>query len=440
MKKIWLLTTLLIGSLLLAGCNKTCTDDCLPEDWEKNNQIQCGNVYDPICWEDWKVYSNWCYLNVAGAHWDETLWVKNDECFKITKESLYWKYILTRYNDNHNVRDNHNIELNISADWIFAKFCNHLGTSNYSLSWNILTVEEMSQTEMACEWENWEWLMNAESEFNLNDARVTLSEDNLTISTSRWAQYQFQISDDYNQFLEAIKSSWEQPQGKNNLIIPTFEELNQVITLCHVDDMWWYDINVTKMAYILPYKDWYIWFDFDAQDGWNLYLTYRTLENPCNVLSTTDTIFWWNPAYKIWDATFRWASYPDNKIFYDQWLKSWIPTQIVAKELNCEPGKYGDGTFDTACTQEAMKYFYDLLIWAENDEYFTQWLKKFKEDIDNGNFRLWNYWIERHDSCLERVKAEIWDVKAWDSEEVRWNYIKLKTEKLHECAKEYLNQ
>ena len=222
MKKIWLLTTLLVAWLLLTGCNKTCTDDCWSEDLENHDQIQCGNVYDPICWEDWKVYSNWCYLNVAGAHWDETLWVKNDECFKITKESLYWKYILTRYNDNHNVRDNHNIELNISADWIFAKFCNHLGTSNYSLSWNILTVEEMSQTEMACEWENWEWLMNAESEFNLNDARVTLSEDNLTISTSRWAQYQFQISDDYNQFLEAIKSS-SQPQRINDYP----EELNE---------------------------------------------------------------------------------------------------------------------------------------------------------------------------------------------------------------------
>ena len=42
--------------------------------------------------------------------------------------------------------------------------------------------------------------------------------------------------------------------------VPAFEELNQAITLCHVDDMWWYDINVTKMAYILPYKDWYIGF------------------------------------------------------------------------------------------------------------------------------------------------------------------------------------
>jgi heat shock protein HslJ len=295
MKKIWLLTTLLIGSLLLAGCNKTCTDDCLPEDWEKNNQIQCGNVYDPICWEDWKVYSNWCYLNVAGAHWDETLWVKNDECFKITKESLYWKYILTRYNDNHNVRDNHNIELNISADWIFAKFCNHLGTSNYSLSWNILTVEEMSQTEMACEWENWEWLMNAESEFNLNDARVTLSEDNLTISTSRWAQYQFQISEDYNQFLEDIKNSWKQPQrindypeeiGKENILVTTEEpmDVSHVINLklwdksfdvtledntatkALLEKLKEWDIVVNAQEYWGFEKVWYLWFKLPTED------------------------------------------------------------------------------------------------------------------------------------------------------------------------------
>ena len=40
MKKIWLLTTLLIGSLLLTGCNKTTVenpaiiDDCVTVDWE----------------------------------------------------------------------------------------------------------------------------------------------------------------------------------------------------------------------------------------------------------------------------------------------------------------------------------------------------------------------------------------------------------------------
>ena len=295
MKKIWLLTTLLVAGLLLTGCNKTCTDDCWSEDLENHDQIRCSNVYDPICWEDWKVYSNWCYLNVAGAHWDETLWVKNNKCFKITKESLYWKYILTRYNDNHNVRDNHNIELNISADWIFVKFCNHLGTSNYSLSWNILTVEEMSQTEMACEWEKWEWLMEAENEFNLNDSRITLSEDNLTISTSRWAQYQFQISDDYNQFLEAIKSSWEQPQrindypeetGKENILVTTEEpmDVSHVINLklwdksfdvtledntateALLEKLKEWDIVVNAQEYWGFEKVWYLWFKLPTED------------------------------------------------------------------------------------------------------------------------------------------------------------------------------
>jgi heat shock protein HslJ len=327
MKKIWLLTTLLICGLLLTGCNKICTDDCWSEDLENHDQIQCGNVYDPICWEDWKVYSNWCYLNVAGAHWDETLWVKNDECFKITKESLYWKYILTRYNDNHNVRDNHNIELNISADWIFAKFCNHLGTSNYSLSWNILTVEEMSQTEMACEWENWEWLMNAESEFNLNDARVTLSEDNLTISTSRWAQYQFQISEDYNQFLEDIKNSWKQPQrindypeetGKENILVTTEEpmDVSHVINLKLWDksfDVTLEDNTATK-ALLEKLKEWDI--VVNAQDYWNFekvwYLWFKLPTEDINITT------------QLWDLVL----YDWNQIslFYNS--NSWSYTKL----------------------------------------------------------------------------------------------------------------
>jgi heat shock protein HslJ len=436
MKKIWLLSTLLVAGLLLTGCNKTCTDDCLPEDWEKNNQIQCGNVYDPICWEDWKVYSNWCYLNVAGAHWDETLWVKNDECFKITKESLYWKYILTRYNDNHNVRDNHNIELNISADWIFAKFCNHLGTSNYSLSWNILTVEEMSQTEMACEWENWEWLMNAEREFNLNDARVTLSEDNLTISTSRWAQYQFQISDDYNQFLEAIKSSWEQPQGKNNLIIPAFDDINKVVDKCGDDS---YDYNVYQKDYILPYKDWYIWYQLWWQDGWELYLTYRKLGEPCNIISQSDNIFWWNPYYKEWQETFRWASYPDNKIYIAQWLFSWVPTEEIVKELNCIPGNNFED-HDHTCMKEAEKYFYDLIVWNEENEYFTQWMNKLKEDIDNEDYKTFSYYRVEYDTCSQKVVDLIWALQPNQDEKARWEYQVKRTENMHKCVLENLNK
>ena len=441
MKKIWLLTTLLVAGLLLTGCNKTCTDDCWSEDLENHDQIQCGNVYDPICWEDWKVYSNWCYLNVAGAHWDETLWVKNDECFKITKESLYWKYILTRYNDNHNVRDNHNIELNISADWIFAKFCNHLGTSNYSLSWNILNVEEMSQTEMACEWENWEWLMNAESEFNLNDARVTLSEDNLTISTSRWAQYQFQISDDYNQFLEAIKSSWEQPQGKNDNI-PSFDELEDVVAMCPYETLWWWydEYPVYKREFILPYKDWYVWYNYgwNNWEWWGYYLTYKSIDNPCEIISASDEFFfryfndrtlYINPEEPI---------RADNKVFL--WL-GWTALDVVEKELDCEMWK--DINDDDTCQKEMNKYMYNLVIWKEKNDTFTKWMNYLKKSIDTNNYTTPYTWNDIEVSCYENntwldFLNEYWEDNKKLTEEKRKEYRNIRNKRIRECIDSFI--
>ena len=441
MKKIWLLTTLLVGSLLLAGCNKTCTDDCWSEDLENHDQIQCGNVYDPICWEDWKVYSNWCYLNVAGAHWDETLWVKNDECFKITKESLYWKYILTRYNDNHNVRDNHNIELNISADWIFAKFCNHLGTSNYSLSWNILTVEEMSQTEMACEWENWEWLMNAEREFNLNDARVTLSEDNLTISTSRWAQYQFQISDDYNQFLEAIKSSWEQPQWKNDNI-PSFDELEDVVAMCPYETLWWWydEYPVYKREFILPYKDWYVWYNYgwNNWEWWGYYLTYKSIDNPCEIISASDEFFfrYFNDrtSYINPEEPIR----ADNKVFL--WL-GWTALDVVEKELDCEMWK--DINDDDTCQKEMNKYMYNLVIWKEKNDTFTKWMNYLKKSIDTNNYATLYTWNDIRESCYENntwldFLNEYWEDNKKLIEEKRKEYWNIRNKRIRECIDSFI--
>ena len=208
----------------------------------------------------------------------------------------------------------------------------------------------------------------------------------------------------YNQFLEDIKSSWEQPQGKNNLIIPAFDDINKVVDKCGDDS---YDYNVYQKAYILPYKDWYIWYQLWWQDGWELYLTYRKLGEPCNIISQSDNIFWWNPYYKEWQETFRWASYPDNKIYIAQWLFSWVPTEEIVKELNCIPGNNFED-HDHTCMKEADKYFYDLIVWNEENEYFTKWMNKLKEDIDNEDYKTFSFYREEYDTCSQKVVDLIW--------------------------------
>ena len=218
--------------------------------------------------------------------------------------------------------------------------------------------------------------------------------------------------------------------------IPTFEELNNVVDKCDDD---FYDYNVYQKAYILPYKDWYIWYQLGWQDGWELYLTYRKLGEPCNIIAQSDNIFWWNPYYKEWQETFRWASYPDNKIYIAQWLFSWVPTEEIAKELNCEPGKNFEDQ-DHTCTEEAEKYFYDLMVWNEENEYFTQWMDKLKEDIDNEDYKTSSFYREEYDICSQKVVDLMWAFQPNQDEKSRWELQLKRTENMHNCVLENLNQ
>lgn len=226
--------------------------------------------------------------------------------------------------------------------------------------------------------------------------------------------------------------------------IASYDELDDVVATCHhVDEMWWYDMwsydyDICKNAFIIPYKDWYIGYELAWQDWIPFFLTYRKLDDPCTIISRTDEIFTWNPNYDAWNTNMCWDVYPDNKIFYAEWLDSWIPTNKVAKTLNCKAGNNPNGMSDDTCKKQATKYFYDLIVWNEEQEYFTKWMNKFKQDIDNDKFTTQSFWADKYFSCLQKVRRVIGEVQATDSLDVRCKYIKSQTEKMHECAIEYL--
>ena len=155
--------------------------------------LSCVELYDPVCWEDWKVYSNWCFLNAAGVKPGYNFWVtENNTCEELTNKTIQWKYSLVWFNDvneiNYDGYDSY-ISLNITDKDIYATFCNSISAPNYSISWNTIKVKEQNQTEMACEWK---LLMDAEKEFILNGAQIYLQPDYLTINTTKWASYKFQ--------------------------------------------------------------------------------------------------------------------------------------------------------------------------------------------------------------------------------------------------------
>jgi len=230
--------------------------------------------------------------------------------------------------------------------------------------------------------------------------------------------------------------------------IPSIEKLDDVVAICHnnsincgIDCEDW---NVTNKSYILPYKDGYIWYDYGWNwEWWGYYLTYKSIDNPCDsAISTTDEIFFWHTRYAYHKETFGNDEYPDNKVYINQWLFGGFATEEVAKVLDCVAWK--DMMEDDSCKKEVDKYMYNLIVWNEKNEYFTRWMNKFKEDIDNNKFTPPSFRTGRRDECIERYKFE--DLLQKDgkinsqlTDKERKYYNKIQSNNLHKCAMEYLD-
>ena len=231
---------------------------------------------------------------------------------------------------------------------------------------------------------------------------------------------------------------------KNPERTPSIENLDDVVAICHNNsincDMGCEDWDVTNKSYILPYKDGYIWYNY----GWNwewrgYYLTYKSVNSPCETISNTDEIFFWHTHYKYNKETFGYDEYPDDKVYISEWWWSGIPIDIVAKNLDCTAWK--DIMEDDSCKKEVDKFMYNLIVWNEQNDYFTKWMNKFKKDIDDGNFtnreprnNAWTECNEEHP--FETLLQENWKDNRTLSDQEREEFIKINTNRIHDCIVE----
>ena len=229
---------------------------------------------------------------------------------------------------------------------------------------------------------------------------------------------------------------------------PNIEKLDDVVAICHNNsincEMDCEDWNITNKSYILPYKDWYIGYNYGWNGEWRgYYLTYKTFDDPCeSAISTTDEIFFWHTRYAHYKETFGYDEYPDDRVYVSEWLWGWWRTDEVAKVLDCVAWK--DMMEDDTCKREVDKYMYNLIVWNEKNEYFTKWMNKFKQDLDNNKFTPASFRAGRWNECNERYKFEDllqkdWKINSQLTDEERQYYIKLQNDNLHACALEYLN-
>ena len=310
---------------------------------------------------------------------------------------------------------------------------------------NLNTQYDLWVTKACQLWLMWQWIIK----FRPND-KVTRAEFWTILSRLLyWDKYNW-WTPYYNKHLNQLNIRWIMTNIKNpqwmelrwnvmvmlkrsqelwNYKIPSFDELDDIIyDKCPNGFEWSYDI-VYRNSFIIPYKDWYIWYNYWGQEWLWIYLTYKDINNPCNDIAQSDTIFWYGEYVE--DET-----HPLTNVYTSIWNRSSWRTEEIVKRLNCTPNKWGFyGTTWNDCEKELNRYMYNLIIWEENNEHFTQRMNKFKQDINNNNFTNYNFRQKRWRDCDNKIDKELDQLKnSLDWEEIE----KLKYKKEYECAIEYL--
>lgn len=513
MKKIWLFLSLLICSILVAGCtnqqpqqkNFDFVSDCKNlvqnEFWDTEYEFSGDINYHSGVYFDYSIVTGSVYFNYKTRpflclyRWDESV-VDIVDYAKNHDENIDLSYLQSLYDD---LSQENWDEQRTNAESVFdlvalykqfkEKYWNKDEVEMRNIIRNIAFQNWVTEDDLV-DSDNyynqvldiWRQKYNQipfyQREYYVELASKLLSEkwikvycsasicDSMTFSGNYGSQENLQnLVDDVTSVVTALQDKWlvfhwdfethlptnfyydeyirkiDPEIVKNPEGTPSIENLDDVIAICHNNsincDMGCEDWDVTNKSYILPYKDGYIWYDY----GWNwewrgYYLTYKSVNSPCETISNTDEIFFWHTHYKYNKETFGYDEYPDDKVYISEWWVSGIPIDIVAKNLDCTAWK--DIMEDDSCKKEVDKFMYNLIVWNEQNDYFTKWMNKFKKDIDDGNFtnreprnNAWTECNEEHP--FETLLQENWKDNRTLSDQEREEFIKINTNRIHNC-------
>ena len=256
MKKIWFLTTLLVAGLLLTGCFEKVQDYLL---WD----AACTKIINN-CWDD-------C-INESDID------VLEHKCMEYVNNAMFYNIEASASRTNHYFYDN-----SWSMEYTFTDA--EFSWTYYWIKWYVKAWDISSN--FICNIYTG-WLLHGLHFYNDKSNneepieeckryfdwcnRCTLQDDWERICTEEACeQYQepYCWDEQYNQFLENIKSSWEQPQGKN-ILVATEEpmDLSHVINLKIWDKSFEVTLedNTATKALLEKLKEWDI--VVNAQEYW----------------------------------------------------------------------------------------------------------------------------------------------------------------------------
>lgn len=253
----------------------------------------------------------------------------------------------------------------------------------------------------ACQlWLMWQWISNFRPYNNVTRAEFGTILSRLLY----WNKYDW-WTPYYNKHINNLRIRWimtnisnpkEWMESRGNVMvmlkrsetlrdykIPTIEELDEVAFKCPYCAPDWCDFyDLWKWNFIIPYKDWYIWYDWrDNMWDTQLNITYRKLDNPCEITYEVD-VFHYN-----------YDNIQTAGCVLDYYYSSKKVENFISNEK--DPRK---------CMDDAEKYFYKLIVWWEKDEIFTLWMNSFKKNIDNNSFS--KDWSSEIYECKKNIRWE----------------------------------